>query len=81
MGEFIASRLSLGQAHTAAARLLREARIAAPGGEATHHVIAGLDPQSRAACSGPAALDARLKAGHDDGLMGEGRASGPIRAR
>ena len=30
MGEFIASRLSLGQAHTAAARLLREARIAAP---------------------------------------------------
>jgi release factor glutamine methyltransferase len=30
MGEFIASRLSLGQAHTAAARLLREAGIAAP---------------------------------------------------
>jgi release factor glutamine methyltransferase len=30
MGEFITSRLSLGQAHTAAARLLREARIAAP---------------------------------------------------
>jgi len=30
MGEFIASRVSLGQAHTAAARLLREARIAAP---------------------------------------------------
>ena len=30
MGEFIASRLSLGQAHTAAARLLRETRIAAP---------------------------------------------------
>ena len=30
MGEFIASRLSLGQAHTAAARPLREARIAAP---------------------------------------------------
>jgi release factor glutamine methyltransferase len=30
MGEFIASRLSLGQAHTAAARLLREERIAAP---------------------------------------------------
>jgi release factor glutamine methyltransferase len=30
MGEFIASRFSLGQAHTAAARLLREARIAAP---------------------------------------------------
>ena len=30
MGEFIASRPSLGQAHTAAARLLREARIAAP---------------------------------------------------
>jgi release factor glutamine methyltransferase len=30
MGEFIASRFSLGQAHTAVARLLREARIAAP---------------------------------------------------
>lgn len=30
MGEFIASCLSLGQAHSAAARLLREARIAAP---------------------------------------------------
>ena len=30
MGEFIASRLNLGQAYTAAARLLREARIAAP---------------------------------------------------
>jgi release factor glutamine methyltransferase len=30
MGEFIASRLSLGQAYAAAARLLREARIAAP---------------------------------------------------
>jgi release factor glutamine methyltransferase len=30
MGEFIASRLSLGQAHTAAARPLREATIAAP---------------------------------------------------
>ncbi|MGB8711425.1 MAG: peptide chain release factor N(5)-glutamine methyltransferase [Methyloceanibacter sp.] len=30
MGEFIASRPSLGQAHTAAARLLRETRIAAP---------------------------------------------------
>ena len=30
MGEFMASRLSLGQAHTAAARPLREARIAAP---------------------------------------------------
>lgn len=30
MGEFIASRLSLGQAHSAAARLLREARIAVP---------------------------------------------------
>ena len=30
MGEFITSRLSLGQAHTAATRLLREARIAAP---------------------------------------------------
>jgi release factor glutamine methyltransferase len=30
MGEFIASPLNLGQAHTAAARLLREARIAAP---------------------------------------------------
>jgi release factor glutamine methyltransferase len=30
MGEFITSHLSLGQAHTAAARLLREARIAAP---------------------------------------------------
>jgi release factor glutamine methyltransferase len=30
MGEFITSRLSLGQAHSAAARLLREARIAGP---------------------------------------------------
>jgi release factor glutamine methyltransferase len=30
MGEFITSRLSLGQAHTAAARLLREARISTP---------------------------------------------------
>ncbi|HSB60020.1 MAG TPA: HemK/PrmC family methyltransferase, partial [Methyloceanibacter sp.] len=30
MGEFITSRLSLGQAHTAAARLLREARMASP---------------------------------------------------
>ena len=30
MGEFVTSRVSLGQAHTAAARLLREARIAAP---------------------------------------------------
>ena len=30
MGEFIASRLNLGQAYTAAARLLREARIVAP---------------------------------------------------
>src|SRR4029077_19624436 len=30
MGEFITSRLSLAQAHAAAARLLREARIAAP---------------------------------------------------
>ena len=54
MGEFIASRLSLGQAHTAAARLLREARIAAPELDArlllchatglTHEAyVAGLD--------------------------------------
>lgn len=54
MGEFITSRLSLGQAHTAAARLLREARIETPQLDArlllchaaglTHEAyVAGLD--------------------------------------
>lgn len=54
MGEFITSRLSLGQAHTAAARLLREARIETPELDArlllchaaglTHEAyVAGLD--------------------------------------